>query len=302
MSKSNDIISQMGKIIECVPNFSEGRNQEVINTIFNAAKRIKNVKVFGLEYNPDHNRMLFTITGAPTDVLDSVFESIKEASELIDMTKHKGEHPRIGATDVVPFVPISDVSMKECIELSENLAKKVADELKIPVYLYEESAKKPEYKNLADIRVGEFEGLKDDFKPADFGPSFVHPTAGAMVTGARKYLIAFNVNLDTGDVQIAKDIASKIREKGGGLPGVKALGFDVDGLAQVSMNLVDFEKTNFDKAYREVEKEAAARGVGIKNSEIYGMIPIEALVLSVRNTFKADTFIPDQILEKQIYE
>lgn len=292
----------MGKIVECVPNFSEGQNRKVIDAIFNAAKKIKNVKVFGLEYNPDHNRMLFTIIGPPTDVFDSVFESIKEATKLIDMTKHKGEHPRIGATDVVPFVPISDVSMEECVELSENLAKKVANELKIPVYLYEESATRPEYKNLADIRVGEFEGLKDNFKPADFGPSFVHPTAGAMVTGARKYLIAFNVNLDTSDVQIAKDIAGMIREKNGGLRGVKALGFDVDGLAQVSMNLVDFEKTNFDEAYREIEKEAAKRGVGIKNSEIYGMIPVEALVRSVRTTFKADTFKSDQVLENKIYE
>ena len=292
----------MNKIVECVPNFSEGRDQKIINAIFNAAKNIKSVKVFELESNPDHNRMLFTIIGQPDNVLESVFEAIRVATELIDMNGHTGEHPRIGATDVVPFIPVSGVSMEECIKLSEKLAAKVGDELKIPVYLYEESARRPEYKNLADVRTGEFEGLKNNFKPSDFGPSCMHPTAGATVIGARKYLVAYNVNLDTTDVQIAKDIAAKIREKNGGLPGVKALGFKVDGLAQVSMNLVDFEKTNFDEAYREIEKESEAHGIRIKSSEIYGMIPLEALVKAVKSTFKVDTFKSEQVLEKKIYE
>lgn len=295
----------MNKIIECVPNFSEGKDQKVINAIFEAAvlkARGKSVKVFELESNPDHNRMLFTIAGDPESVLESVFESIKKATELIDMGVHKGEHPRIGATDVVPFVPVTGVSMEECVELSNELAQKVADELQIPVFMYEESAKNPEYKNLADIRVGEFEGFKASMKKPDYGPSQIHPTAGAIVIGARKYLVAFNVNLDTPDVQIAKDIAGKIREKNGGLPGVKALGFEVGGHAQVSMNLVDFEKTNFDEAYRAVEKEAEEREVKIKNSEIYGMIPLEAITRAVKNTFKADTFKTDQILEKRLFE
>lgn len=294
--------TSMNKIVECVPNFSEGQNQKTINAIFDAAKTIPSVKVFELEFNADHNRMLFTIIGDPKSVLASVFEAIKVATGLIDMNKHKGEHPRIGATDVVPFVPVSGVSMEECVKLSEELAGRVAEELEIPVFMYEQSAKNPDYRNLADVRAGEFEGFKAKMKKPDFGPVQIHPTAGAMVIGARKYLVAFNVNLNTGDIEIAKDIAGKIREKNGGLPGVKALGFSVGGLAQVSMNLVDYEKTNFDLAYKAVEKEALSRGVEIKSSEIYGMIPLEALIRAVKTTFKADSFKSDQVLEKKIYE
>jgi len=292
----------MDKIVECVPNFSEGRDSKVIKAIFDAATSIKSVKVFELEYNADHNRMLFTIIGEPERVLASVFEAIKTATGLIDMNIQKGEHPRIGATDVVPFVPVSGVSMEECVKLSEDLAKRVAEELGIPVFMYEQSAKNPDFRNLADVRVGEFEGFKEKMKKPDFGPGQIHPTAGAIVIGARKYLVAFNVNLDTSDIEIAKDIAGKIREKNGGLPGVKALGFNVNKKAQVSMNLVDFEKTNFDEAYRAVENEAKARGVGIESSEIYGMIPLDAVVRAIKTTFKADTFKSDQILEKKIYE
>lgn len=297
----------MNKIVECVPNFSEGKDLKIINAIFDAAKTVSSVKVFELEYNASHNRSLFTIVGAPQDVADSAFLAIKKAAELIDMEKHKGEHPRIGATDVVPFVPVSGVSMEECVEVAKQLAKKVADELSIPVYLYEEAASSPENRNLADVRKGEYEVLKleietnPDRKP-DFGPSKMHPSAGATVIGARKYLVAYNVNLDTPDVNIAKEIAKKIREKDGGLKAVKALGFEVDGLAQVSMNLVDFEVTNFDVAYRAIEAEAEKLGVKIKSSEIYGMIPLESLIMAVKTTFKADTFKSDQVLEKKLFE
>ena len=305
-SKGKCYNSLMNKIVECVPNFSEGKDGKIINAIFDSAK-IGDVKVFELEYNKDHNRCLFTIVGAPEDVLTSVFESIKTATKLIDMEKHHGEHPRIGATDVVPFVPVSGVSMDECVELSKNLGKKVAGELGIPVFLYEESATRQLNRNLADVRIGEYEGLKVEIeknsnKKPDFGPSKFHPTAGAVVIGARKYLVAYNVNLDTNNVRIAKDIAKKIREKDGGLPAVKALGFEVDGFAQVSMNLVDFEKTNFDTAYRAIELEAEKLGVKIKSSEIYGMIPLESLVIAVKNTFKVNTFKSDQILEKKLWE
>ena len=292
----------MQKIVECVPNFSEGKNLKVIKAIFKSAQKIKSVEVFELEYNKDHNRCLFTIVGAPNDVLASVFASIKIATKLIDMNKHQGEHPRVGATDVVPFIPVSGVSMKECVLLSNKLGKKVAEELKIPVYLYEAAAKKTENKNLADIRRGGYEGMKIKMNKPDFGPSKIHPTAGAIVIGARKYLIAFNINLDTPDVEIAKEIASAIRERDGGLSGVKALGFKVGGFAQVSMNLTDFEKTNFDKAFREVEKLADRMKVKIKSSEIYGMIPLEALVKSVKTTFKADTFKAGQILERRLFD
>lgn len=292
----------MNKIVECVPNFSEGKNLKIINQIFDAAKTVKTVKVFELEYNASHNRCLFTIVGEPQDVLNSVFEAIKKATQLIDMTKHKGEHPRIGATDVVPFVPVSGVSMEECVELARKLGKKVGESLDIPVFLYEEAATKPENRNLADVRKGEYEGLKIRMNKPDFGPSELNLKSGATVIGARKYLVAYNVNLDTPDVQIAKDIAKKIREKDGGMKAVKALGFEVDGLAQVSMNLVDFGVTNFDEVYWEIEKETQKLGVKVKSSEIYGMIPLDSLVMAVKKTFKADTFKSDQILEKKLYE
>jgi glutamate formiminotransferase len=295
----------MEKLVECVPNFSEGKNKKVINAIFEAAKKVTGVKVFELEYNSSHNRMLFTIIGSPEKVLASVYESIKVATKLINMEKHKGEHPRIGATDVVPFIPVSGVDMKECVLLARKLGQKVAGELKIPVYLYEAAATTPARVNLADVRRGEYEGLKVEIgknkaKKPDFGPSRFHPTAGAMVVGARKYLVAYNINLATSDVEIAKKIASKVREKDGGLLAVKALGFSVDGKAQVSMNLCDFQKTNFDEAYREVEKWAKKYKVGITSSEIYGMIPLESLVNAVKTTFKADTFKPDQVLENRL--
>lgn len=311
----------MQKIVECVPNFSEGKDLKIINQIFEAAKMVNDkrslasqnpgerlkVKVFELEYNASHNRCLFTIVGEPEAVLQSAFASIKKATELIDMEKHTGEHPRIGATDVVPFVPVSGVSMQECVELANKLGKKVAEELGIPVYLYEEAASKPENRNLADVRKGEYEGLKADIevntnRKPDFGPDKLHKSAGAVVIGARKYLIAYNVNLDTPDVEVAKQIAKKIREKDGGLPAVKALGFEVDGLAQVSMNLVDFEKTNFDEAYKAVAEEAKRLKVKVKSSEIYGMIPLEAMVKAIKATFKADTFKSDQVLEKRLFE
>src|SRR3989344_7227486 len=297
----------MQKLVECVPNFSEGRRISVIKKIANSAKKISGVRVLDVEWDKSHNRSLVTIVGAPEPVLKAAYEMIKTATEFIDMRQHKGEHPRIGATDVVPFVPVSGVTLDECVLLSNKLAQKVAKELKIPVYLYEAAAKRSDRVNLADVRRGEYEGLSKeigsnpDRKP-DFGPNKMHPTAGAVVVGARKYLIAYNLNLDTKDVGIAKRIAAKIREKGGGLPGVKVLGFEVGGFAKVSMNLVDFEKTNFDEAFREVEKEAKKLNVGIRSSEIYGMIPLEALVRSVKKTFKAVDFNSDQVLEKRLYE
>ncbi len=297
----------MNKIVECVPNFSEGRSIKVINKIANSAKKIAGVRVLDVEWDKSHNRSLVTIIGAPEKVLRVAFEMVKTATKLIDMRTHKGEHPRIGATDVVPFIPVSGTTLKDCVLLSNELAKKVSGELKIPVYLYEASAKRKDRVNLADIRKGEYEGLKEEIeknpeRKPDYGPSRLHPTAGAMVIGARKYLVAYNVNLDTKDVGIAKKIAGKIREKNGGLPGVKALGFKVGGYAQVSMNLTDFEKTNFDEAYRAIEKEADKLKVGIKNSEIYGMIPLEALVRAAKNSFKVEGFKSDQILEKRLDE
>lgn len=297
----------MQKIVECVPNFSEGRRITVINKIAASAKKVTGVRVLDVEWDKSHNRSLVTIVGAPSGVLKAAYEMIKTATKLIDMRAHMGEHPRIGATDVVPFIPVSGVTIKECVLLSNKLAKRVSEELKIPVYMYEAAAKRKDRVNLAEVRKGEYEGLRQEIetnpqRKPDYGPSQMHPTAGAIVIGARKYLVAYNVNLNTKDVKIAKKIAGKIREKGGGLPGVKALGFKVGGYAQVSMNLTDFEKTNFDEAYRAVEKEATKLKVKIRNSEIYGMIPQEALTRAAKNSFKLEGFKSDQILEKRLYE
>lgn len=297
----------MQKLVECVPNFSEGRDLVKINQIADSARKIKGVKVLDVEWDKSHNRSLVTVVGAPEDVFEAAFAMIKTATSLIDMEKHTGEHPRIGATDVVPFVPVSGVTIEECVDLAKKLAEKVANELKIPVYLYEAAATRPNRVNLADVRRGEYEGLKEeiekntDRKP-DFGPAKMHPTAGAIVIGARKFLVAFNVNLDTKDIEVGKAIAKKIREKDGGLPGVKALGFEVDGYAQVSMNLVDFERTNFDAAFDAVKKLAEEMRVGIKSSEIYGMIPLESLVRAIKKTFKAEAFKSDQVFEKKVFE
>ena len=286
------------KLIECVPNFSEGRRRNVINKIAAAGKKM----VLATEWNADHNRSLMTLVGEPEKVYRAVWEMIKVAVKQIDMRTHKGEHPRIGAVDVVPFVPVSGVTINECVKLAERLGKQVGKELKIPVFLYEAAATQPGRVNLADVRKGEYEGLVKEMRKPNFGPNKMHPTAGAMVIGARKYLVAYNVNLDTDDVQIAKDISNVIREKNGGLPGVKALGFAVDGKAQISMNLVDFERTNIDGAYAAIKEEAEKRGVKIANSEIYGMIPLEALVKMARDGLQATDFKSNQILETIIYE
>lgn len=297
----------MQKLIECVPNFSEGRRIGVIQKIASSAKKIKGVRVLDTEWDKSHNRSLVTIVGSPESVFKASFEMIRVATKLIDMNKHRGEHPRIGATDVVPFVPVSGVTLKECVALAERLGKKVSKELHIPVYLYEEAAKRKDRRSLGDIRRGEYEGLKEEMgtsekRKPDFGEAKMHKTAGAAVIGARKYLIAYNVNLDTKNVEMAKKIAAKIREKDGGFPGVKALGFKVNGYAQVSMNLTDFEKTNFDEAYREIEKEAKKMRVKIKSSEIYGMLPLNALIRAVKTTFKADGFVSEQVLENKLFE
>lgn len=296
----------MDKIIECVPNFSEGQEQKKIEAIVGAGRTGK-VKILDIESDPDHNRMLTTIVGEPEAVFDSVWEMIKKATELIDMEKHKGEHPRIGATDVVPFIPVANVTMEECVQLAKRLGKKVADELKIPVYLYEAAATQPERVNLANIRKGEYEGLKKevetnpDRKP-DFGPAKIHPTAGAMVVGARKFLIAFNVNLDSKDIQIVRDIAKLVREKDGGFPAVKALGFEIKdkGYVQVSMNLCDFEKTNMDRVFGKIKEEAEKRGVKVLGSEIYGMVPRAALEGIDLEELQLIDFKKEQILEERL--
>ncbi len=295
----------MPKLIECIPNFSEARRPEVVDQIAAAVTSVDEVHLLDRSSDLDHNRTVLTFAGPPHAVEEAAFRAIKTAAELIDLNKHTGEHPRIGATDVCPFVPLSDVSMDECIAIAKRLGQRVGDELSIPTYLYEEAATRPERTNLENIRRGQFEGLKEeivsnpDRKP-DFGPSKLGP-AGATVIGARNYLIAFNVYLTSDDVAIAKKIARTIRHSSGGLRYVKALGLLVDGRAQVSMNLTDYRKTPIALVVETIRREAARYGVGIHHSELVGLIPQEALVDAAVWHTQLDAFDKGQILESRLY-
>jgi len=299
--------SYMDKLIECVPNFSEGRDQKKIEAIAEVARGRPKVKVLDVEWDKDHHRSLVTLVGEPEAVFEAVWAMILQAVKLIDMEKHQGEHPRIGAVDVVPFIPVANVSMEECVELAKRLGKRVGEELSIPVYLYEVAATKLERVNLANVRKGDYEGLKKEIgtnpeRKPDFGPSKMHSTAGAMVVGARKFLIAYNVNLNTQDVEVAKKMAKLVREKDGGFPAVKALGFEIKdkGYVQVSINLCDFEQTNMDKVFRKIKAEAGKRSVKVLGSEIYGMVPKAALDGLNLDELQLIDFKKDQILEENL--
>jgi glutamate formiminotransferase len=293
-------------LVECVPNFSEGRRTEVVEEILDSIRSVAGVKLIDQSLDASHNRAVVTFVGTPRAVSEAAFRAIAKAKERIDLRTHTGEHPRMGATDVVPFVPLEGSSMQECVALAHALGERVGRELEIPVYFYEAAALRPERRNLADVRRGQFEGLrdligKDPAREPDAGPKHaIHPTAGATVIGARKFLIAFNVNLETKDVQVAKDIARKIREKDGGLPGIKALGFFLDDLAcaQVSLNVCDFERTGLLRVFREIEREAGARGVAIRESELVGLAPRAALPDGVAEAIRLRGFDPS----KQIVE
>ncbi|GAB4420477.1 MAG: hypothetical protein Kow002_08850 [Anaerolineales bacterium] len=295
----------MTQLVECIPNFSEARRPEVIDQIVAAVQSVNEVKLLDRSSDMDHNRTVLTFAGPPSAVEQAAFRAIKTAAELIDMNQHSGEHPRIGATDVCPFVPLSDVSMDECVAMAQRLGARVGDELTIPVYLYENAATRPDRVNLEKIRKGEYEGLKEeietnpDRKP-DFGPSRLGP-AGATVIGARDYLIAFNVYLTSGDVEIAKKIAKTVRHSSGGLRFVKGLGLLVDGRAQVSMNLTNYKKTALATVIELIRREAARYGVGIHHSELVGLIPQEALVDAAVWYTQLDAFDKEQILESRLY-
>jgi glutamate formiminotransferase/formiminotetrahydrofolate cyclodeaminase len=294
------------KLVECVPNFSEGRRKDVIEAIV-AEARSKNVKVLDIESDADHNRSVLTFAGSPDAVIDAALAVSEKAIELIDLNKHKGQHPRMGAVDVVPFIPISDVTMDECIELARNFAREYASRFHVPVYLYEEAATRPDRRNLADIRKGEFEGLRDeigrnpDRKP-DFGPDAIHPTAGATAIGARQILIAYNINLATSNLSVAKQIAKQVRAKDGGLMAVKALGFDLKdrGIVQVSMNMVDYKASQLFKVFELVSTLAEHHGVGVLESEIVGLVPTEALTDTAEFYLRLHGFSKDQILERKL--
>jgi glutamate formiminotransferase len=297
----------MARIVECVPNISEGKDQNVITAITDEVKKFK-VRLLDVESDRDHNRSVITYVGEPEEVEKATFALAAKAVELIDMEKHKGEHPRIGALDVVPFVPISGVTMPECVAMAERVGKKIWDELKVPVYLYEEAAKRPECQNLAEIRKGEYEGLKDAIslpnRRPDFGEAKLHPSAGATVVGAREPLVAFNVNLGTKDINIAKKIAQAVRFSSGGFRFVKAMGFDIKekGYVQVSMNLTKYKGTPVFRVYEAIKTEADRYGVPIIGSEVIGLIPLEALVQCADFYLKLENFKFDQILEVKLYE
>jgi glutamate formiminotransferase/formiminotetrahydrofolate cyclodeaminase len=291
-------------LIECIPNFSEARRPEVIKEIASAIESIQNVQLLDLHSDNDHNRTVITFIGNPESVEEAAFQSIKKAAELINLDHHKGSHPRMGATDVVPLVPISDISMEECVKISLHLASRVGKELQIPVFMYEEAAFVPERKNLENIRRGEYELLKEEIqtnisRTPDFGPSYLGP-AGATVIGARNPLIAFNVYLDSDDLFKAKSIAREIRESSGGLATVKALGMMVNGLAQVSMNLTNFHQTSLSQVIEAIRVLAVKYNTKIHHSELIGLVPQDALIETAITYLQLDDFKNDQILEKQL--
>ena len=296
----------MTQLIECIPNFSEARRPEVIDQIVAAIKSVEGARLLDSSSDMDHNRTVVTFAGPPFAVEEAAFRAVKTAAELIDLNNHQGEHPRIGATDVVPFVPLSDATMDECIAMAKRLGERVGSELNIPVYLYEAAAARPERVNLENIRKGQYEGLKteiesDPERAPDYGPAELG-TAGATVIGARNPLIAFNVYLTTSDVDIAKKIARAIRQSSGGMRYVKGLGLLVEGRAQVSMNLTNFRETPVARVVEMIRREAQRYGVGIHHSELVGLIPQDALTDAAVWYMQLDQFDKEQILESRLFE
>jgi glutamate formiminotransferase/formiminotetrahydrofolate cyclodeaminase len=296
----------MTQLIECIPNFSEARRPEVIDQIVAAIKSVEGARLLDCSSDMDHNRTVVTFAGPPFAVEEAAFRAVKTAAELIDLNNHQGEHPRIGATDVVPFVPLSDATMDECIAMARRLGERVGSELNMPVYLYEAAAARPERVNLENIRKGQYEGLKteiesDPERAPDYGPAKLG-TAGATVIGARNPLIAFNVYLTTSDVDIAKKIARAVRQSSGGMRYVKGLGLLVEGRAQVSMNLTNFRETPVARVVEMIRREAQRYGVGIHHSELVGLIPQDALTDAAVWYMQLDQFDKEQILESRLFE
>src|SRR5439155_15152151 len=294
------------KLVECVPNFSEGRRPEVVATIRDAIAAVPGVHIFDVSSDQSHNRTVLTFVVPVETAVDAAFAGIKAARDVIDLSKHQGEHPRMGAADVVPFVPLEGSTMEDCIVLARALGARVGKELEIPVFLYERAASRPDRENLADVRRGEFEGLRDEIgknpnRVPDFGPNRIHPTAGAVAIGARPFLVAYNVYLgDAHNVPVAKEVAKSVRGSTGGLRYVKALGLEVDGQAQVSMNLVDTERTPLFRAFDVVKMEAESRGVTPTWSEIVGLVPERALFDTAARHVQLRDFTPEMVLERRV--
>lgn len=295
-------------IVECIPNFSEGRRPEIIEAIAMAIEAC-GVKLLSVSPDADHNRTVVTFVGGPEQVARAAVRGAEVASRLIDLNHHRGNHPRMGAVDVIPFVPIAGCDMKDCVALAHQVGAEIGNTLGIPVFLYEEAATASARKNLADVRRGEFEGLRDRIgndsdRVPDFGPTAIHPTAGCVAVGARMPLIAFNVNLGTDDLEIAKKIAKAVRGSSGGLVGCKALGIPLAerNQVQVSMNMVNYKETPLHRAFELVRIEAERYGVPVVGSEVVGLVPIDALIGVARHYLRLEGFKSDQVLEKRLVE
>jgi glutamate formiminotransferase len=294
-------------LVECVPNFSEGRNAETVKRIAEAIRSVETACVLDTHTDPDHNRSVITFVASPEKIVDASLQAVKQATQLIDMRRHSGEHPRLGATDVLPFVPVRGVTMDQCVALAHSAGQRIADELKIPVYFYEQAALRSDRVNLEDVRRGALELLREQIatletRRPDAGPLETHETAGAIAVGARPFLIAFNVVLRTTGIAVARQIAKTIRFRHGGLPFLKALGFQLHSrsLVQVSMNLVNYEITGMTAAYEAIAREARALGVDIESAEIVGLVPEAALDRNAEYFSKLVDFSEAKILEHQI--
>jgi len=297
----------MNRLIECVPNFSEGRDLAKVGALVEAMSGVAGAWILDRTSDADHNRSVITLAGKPEAAAEAVIRGAGKAAELIDMTRQTGVHPRIGATDVIPFVPLEGVSMEECVALARRVGQEVWDRYRIPVYFYEAAATRPDRVNLESVRKGQFEGLREEAprnpgRSPDIGGPRLHPTAGATAVGARKLLIAYNIYLDTRDASAAKDIARAIRSSGGGLPNVKAIGVEMKsrGLAQVSINLTDFEVTPLHRVFEMVKLEAHRRSCAVVGSEIVGLVPRKAIEFSRGYDLQLENFSPAQVLENRL--
>lgn len=296
----------MEKIIECIPNFSEGRDSLIIDKIIDTLRGKEGIKLLDYASDKDHNRTVVTFIGSPDKVYEGIVNMADKVYEYIDMSKHNGEHPRMGALDVVPFVPISNVTMDECIELANKFGEEIGDRYSVPVYLYEDAAKNENRKNLATVRKGQYEGffekIKEEEWQPDYGPSIMNSKCGCTAVGARVPLVAFNVNLDTNNIEIAQNIAKVIRHIGGGLRYVKAMGVALNerNIVQVSMNLVNYDKTAIYRAFEMIKMESKRYGVNVIGSEVIGLLPMAALIQCAEYYLQIENFSMDQILEKRI--
>jgi len=296
------------KLVQCVPNFSEGRREDVIDEIV-AELDDHDVTVLDVSPDADHNRTDVTFIAEPQVAKDAAMDLALKAVELIDMREQEGEHPRMGAIDVVPFIPLMDAEMADCVALAEEFAEEFAERTEVPTYLYEEAARKAERENLANVREGEFEGLRDEIgsnpeKEPDFGPNHIHETAGATAVGARFFLVAFNVNLDTDDLEVAREIARNVRHSSGGYRHVKAMGFEIEerGIVQVSMNMTDFRGTPLFRVFETIKDEANRYGVDVVGSELVGQVPMAALIDVADHYLRLEDFETEQVLEQRLLE